>query len=236
MLRIAILDDDESDLEKEAEITEKYFKDRNIPYKLEVFQNAEWFLMGMKEDCYDLYILDVEMPETNGLEVARKIRKLYPEPVIIFITNYMDYAIDAYEVNTYRYIPKIVLETKLTEAYNALLPEVMEKEERYYVIEKRGEAEKIAYSDIFYLRREGKNVVFVHRRGESRVRKSLTQVRKELDSDEFIVIDKGFVVNIRHVMKLKSHNLYMRDGMILDVGYARFGEVKQAILNYWRKK
>ena len=33
-----------------------------------------------------------------------------------------------------------------------------------------------------------------------------------MDSEEFLFIEKGFIVNIRHVMKMKDHVLYMRDG------------------------
>lgn len=183
---------------------------------------------------YDLYILDVDMPGKNGIEVAKEIRREYPEPVIIFVTNYVDYAVEAYEVDTYRYIPKQIMETKLPEVYDVLLPAVLEKEERYYIIEKRGEIEKIPYSNIFYIKKEGKYVVFVHRRGESRIRGSLVTVLEDLDSEEFIVIDKGRVANIKHVMKLKSYDLHMRDGLVLSVGSARFGQVKQAILDFWR--
>lgn len=46
------------------------------------------------------------MPGENGIEAAREIRRFYPDPIIMFITNFVDYAIEAYEVNTYRYIPK----------------------------------------------------------------------------------------------------------------------------------
>lgn len=90
----------------------------------------------------------------NGIEAAREIRRLYPDPVIIFITNFVDYAIEAYEVNTYRYIPKECLKEKLPQAYDALLPGIMEKEERYYIINKRNEVEKLAYSDIFYMKKK----------------------------------------------------------------------------------
>lgn len=93
--------------------------------------------------------------------------------------------------------------------------------------------EKIAYSNIFYLKKEGKYVVFVHRHGESKVRKAISTVMDELNSEEFLAVDKSYVANIRHVMKLNSHDLYMRDGTILPVGAARFGNVKQAILEFW---
>lgn len=175
------------------------------------------------------------MPGKNGLEVSREIRKLYPEPVIIFITNYVDYAIEAYEVNTFRYIPKSRLETKLTEAYDALFLILMEKNEKYYVIEKKGTLEKLAYSEIFYLRKEGKNVVFVHRSGETGIRASLSSLEEQLASDGFIMADRGYLVNIRHVMRMKNHDLYMRNGNIVTVGRERFKSVKQAIVDFWER-
>lgn len=235
MINVAILDDEAVYLDKEKEITEAYFREKQEDCRVDTFQSIEWFVSGLKETCYDLYILDVEMPGKNGLEVSREIRKLYPEPVIIFITNYVDYAIEAYEVNTFRYIPKSRLETKLTEAYDALFLILMEKNEKYYVIEKKGTLEKLAYSEIFYLRKEGKNVVFVHRSGETGIRASLSSLEEQLASDGFIMADRGYLVNIRHVMSMKNHDLYMRNGNIVTVGRERFKSVKQAIVDFWER-
>ena len=161
MIRIMILDDDEMYLKKEKDITEQYFAEKNVDCTVTIYQNVEWFLLGLNEEKFDMYILDIRMPGENGIEAAREIRRLYPDPVIIFITNFVDYAIEAYEVNTYRYIPKECLKEKLPQAYDALLPGIMEKEERYYIINKRNEVEKLAYSDIFYMKKEGKYVIKV---------------------------------------------------------------------------
>lgn len=129
----------------------------------------EWFLLGLTEEQFDIYILDAEMPVKNGIEVAKEIRKLYPEPVIIYVTNHLNYAVEAYEVNTYRYIAKDTMEKGLNAAYETLLPILLAKEERYYIVKKRSELEKIAYSDIFYVKKEGKCAVIVHRNGETSV-------------------------------------------------------------------
>ncbi len=234
MIKIMILDDEESYLKKEERLTKQFFSERGISCKIVTYQNVQWFLYGLEEEKYDLYILDVEMPEKNGLEVAREIRKFYPNPFIIFVTNFMDYAAEAYEVNTYRYISKSILDTKLIEAYKAILPELINKEKKYYIIEKRGEMNKLEYSNIYYLKKENKYVVLVHRGGESRVRSSLGKVLDDLNSRKFIIVDKGVAVNLQHVMRIKGHDLYMRNGMVLAIGNARLGEVKKMLSIFWR--
>lgn len=192
MIRIMILDDDEMYLKKEKDITEQYFAEKNVDCTVTIYQNVEWFLLGLNEEKFDMYILDIRMPGENGIEAAREIRRL-----------------------------------------DALLPGIMEKEERYYIINKRNEVEKLAYSDIFYMKKEGKYVIFVHRRGEVKIRASLSTVEKELNSKEFIISDRGYLANIQHVMKMKGRDLYMRDGNIITVGRERFKGVREAILNYW---
>lgn len=199
------------------------------------YGNVEWFLYDLGEIAYDVYLLDMEMPGKKGVDVAREIRRAYPDPIIIFVTNYMEYKENAHDINTYRYIRKAALEEELCQGYETLLPMILGKEEHFYVIEKRGEIEKIPYEEMYYMRKEGKYVVIAHKRGESRVRKSLEMVQEELHSPEFLLVEKGYVVNIRHVMKMKSNELYMRDNTVIHVGKARMANVKLAILDYWRQ-
>lgn len=227
MIRIAIVEDEEDCIKKETEIIKQYFAGQRIPYDIAVHMNVEWFLMGLKEEVCDLYILDVKMPFKNGLEAAREIRKLYPDPAIIFVTNYIDYAVEAYEVNTYRYIPKSNLGEKLLQALDSLLPKILEKEKRCYMVEKRGEIDKIPYSDIYYLKKDGKYVDLVHRGGITKLRKTLIGILQELDGKEFLPVEKSYAVNIRHVMQIKGCDLIMRDGAAVPVGTARIGKVKR---------
>lgn len=59
--------------------------------------------------------------------------------------------------------------------------------------------------------------------------------RKELNSKEFIMADRGYIANIRHVMKMKNRDLYMRNGNVITVGRMRFRYVREAIENCWKE-
>ena len=54
MIRIMILDDDEMYLKKEKDITEQYFAEKNVDCTVTIYQNVEWFLLGLNEEKFDL--------------------------------------------------------------------------------------------------------------------------------------------------------------------------------------
>ena len=70
---------------------------------------------------YDVYILDVEMPEQNGLEVAKHIRQFQPNAALLFLSSHLNYATEGYKVQALRYVPKLDLENALPEALEQAL-------------------------------------------------------------------------------------------------------------------
>ena len=52
--------------------------------------------------------------------------------------------------------------------------------------------------------------------------KACRAIEKELNSKDFIIVDRGYLANIKHVMKMKNRDLYIRNGEIIAVGRERF--------------
>lgn len=237
MINIAIVDDNRVDLNEEVQITEEYFRKKGLLCRVEPFEDPDWMIRGLKEEQYDIYIMDIRMEKMDGIEAAKRIRAEYPEPIIIFATNYQEYAIEAYEVNTWRYIQKRKLKEKLTEAYDALLPRLLEQENEVYVIEKKSNVEKIFYDDIYYMEKDERYTVIHCRNGQKkRVRKAIGDVYQELATEEFIRLSKGFIVNLRHVMSMQDHCILLRNGETVVVGASKLTEVRQRIASYWRRR
>lgn len=236
MLKIALLDDEKECLELIKTITSKYMECHGIKYDLKEYTRTQDLFYDLEEmEYFDIYLLDVELPESSGLQVARKIREKYLDSFIIYITNYTEYAIEAFEVNAYRYIPKSCLKEKLAEAYKALYTQILQREEKFYTIVKAHQVEKIPYHEIYYLTKDGKYVVFVHKRGASKIRKTLETVMDELDDrQQFIYTDKSFVVNLIHIMSLEDNQIVLRNKAVVPVSRPRLEQVKQEIMEYWR--
>ena len=106
------------------------------------------------------------------MELPQKIKGFLPNVRIIFVTSHTEYAIDAFELSIFRYVPKNNLEVKLPAAVldAARLIELEAGQE--YTIQTVNRMEKIPFKDIFYVQRDGKNASIVSSAGTAKVRKS----------------------------------------------------------------
>ena len=234
-IRVAILDDAASDRELMEQLVRTWFESGEREWSVKSFIKSEALLIELdKGTYYDLYFLDMEMPDRNGLQVAREIRKYYLEPVIVYVTDHVEYAPAAFEVNAYRYIPKVLLRQKLPEVLEAIVPVIEQQDESAYIFEYGDKCEKILYRNIYYIKKEGKYITIFHRGGEYRERKSLQAVYGELDAEIFFYLDKSYIVNVRNIYTCQKGMVLLRDGTQLPVSRPRFNEVREKIMHYWR--
>lgn len=235
MVRIVALDDEICWIETLRQITQEFFGQEE--YEFFSYMNAEKFLFDMEEKReYDIILLDMEMPGTNGLEVGGKVRLRHPESVIIFITNYVEYAVQAYEVNAFRYIPKCMMKEKLPEAYAALVEKLKTQEKRFFSISNNEKMEKIPEDSIYYLKKEKKYVYVVHSGGKEKVRMTLAEAYDRLTAGDFVYIDRSCIAGLRHIMAVENHQVKLRNGTHLDISYPQYANVRKQISEYWSNR
>jgi len=207
-----------------------------IGYEIAAYTSGSNLLSDITDDgfFYDLILLDIEMPGITGMELSEKIKPYLPNIKIIFITSHMEYAIDAFELSIFRYVPKNDLAGRLKPAVADAAKLIELETGREYIIRTAGRMEKIPYRDIFYVRRDGgKNSVICSGMGKSKVRKSLQQVYGELDAPEFIFIDRGYIVNIIWIMKVADGMAFLKNGEALPISRSHLQSVKQQINRFW---
>ena len=77
------------------------------------FTEAQAALDWLYDHTADLAILDINMPEIDGITLAARIKQACPETAILFLTAYKEYAFDAYAVHPTGYLLKPVSQEKL---------------------------------------------------------------------------------------------------------------------------
>ena len=90
---------------------------RELPEKPDVcgFSTAADALKWLAERTADIALLDINLPDMNGIELAARIRETDPSVSIIFLTGYSEYAVDAFALHASGYLLKPVNKQRLKE-------------------------------------------------------------------------------------------------------------------------
>lgn len=235
MIRIAICDDEERAVILHEKIVMDSLQTQSIGCEITAYTQSRNLLYDITDDgfFYDLILLDIEMPRISGMKIPQQIKGFLPNVRIIFVTSHTEYAIDAFELSIFRYVPKNNLEVKLSAAVTDAVKLIELEAGQEYIIQTANRMEKIPYKDIFYIQRDGKNTCIVSKAGISKVRKSLQQVFDELNAPEFIFIDRGYIVNIIQIMKVSGGMAVLKNGEQLLISRSHLQEVKQKINQFW---
>ena len=235
MIRIAICDDDSKSVQSNTQTAELCLTQLGMVGEIETYTQSDNLLYDITEDSfyYDLILLDIEMPGLTGMELAAKIKPYLPNVKIIFITSHMEYAIDAFELSIFRYVPKNEMKNRLPTAITDALKLLSLEDGKVYTIQTNSRLEKIPYKDILYIERDGKNARITTTCGVSKVRRTLQQIFDELASDDFIFIDRGCIVNVIHIMQIKDGMTILKNDIVLPISRSHLQDVKEQINNYW---
>ncbi|MDR2451806.1 MAG: LytTR family DNA-binding domain-containing protein [Candidatus Accumulibacter sp.] len=158
---------------------------------------------ALKENAPDVMLVDIRMPEMDGIELARHVARLDPPPAIIFVTAYDSYAVRAFELNAIDYLVKPVRAQRLAAALQKAVPsrriepEVLaglQKGARTHLsCHERGRLLLIPVADILYLKADLKYVMARTEAREYLLEESLTHLEQEF-SERFIRLHRGALV------------------------------------------
>ena len=115
MIKVAICDDEEKAVALHEQIVRKCLQSEGVGYEITTYTQSRNLIYDITDDgfFYDLILLDIEMPGISGMEIPQQLKGFLPNVRIIFVTSHTEYAIDAFELSIFRYVPKNNLEVKL---------------------------------------------------------------------------------------------------------------------------
>jgi two-component system response regulator AlgR len=148
----------------------------------------------------DVVLLDIRMPQMDGIELSQHLLKLPKPPVIIFTTAYDDYAIKAFELHAVDYLLKPIRLERLFEALtrargavpvkNEVLQELANEPRKNLSSHERGKIYLIPIGQVLYLRAELKYITVRTAEREYLIEESLSALEKEF-SDRFVRIHRN---------------------------------------------
>lgn len=166
-------------------------------------ENGQRLLELLERRPADVVLLDIRMPEMDGLETARHLQKLEDPPHVVFTTAYDDYAISAFELHAIDYLVKPIRLRRLHDALARarsitrisldVLNEVAGSTRTHLSVSERGKVLLVPVVDILYLRAELKYVTIRTAERELVLEESLSRLEEEF-RDRFVRIHRNCLV------------------------------------------
>ena len=204
-LKIIVCDDEVVQQRIIRALLEKYLKENEIQAELKFYASGRECLLEKGELMdTDIFLLDIFMPELNGIDIARELKNMGAEGKIIFITGGNDYITEAFEIHAFSYIQKPVEYEKFAKVMHSVL-KCLEKA-RYMDIIADREKRRIYLADIVYVETLGRRLLIHMKDEELETYLSVKSFMDEFGKSDFLQISRYVAGSIRRIQRNVGRN------------------------------
>lgn len=202
-IKIGICDDIPAAIGQIEHVINKYMEQSGTELEIHTFLSGKEVLE--KIDMIDILFLDIEMPEMDGIEVGREIRRKKSDCRIIMATSKIERFKETYKIGAFRFVSKPFDEEEIIEALSDAM-QTMIGLETIELYEKR-QVLQVQQRDIYMVESFGSYVEVLV--GNHRLRKScrMAEIEKELNTALFYKIDKKYIINMAHIQMYENGNI-----------------------------
>lgn len=259
-MRIAFCDDEPAQLLVLQDLVEKWRAKNCLaqPVFLDYYESGEAFLFENPTNFpFDVILLDIQMDQMDGIELARKIRMSDTQVILAFLTNSTEYVFQGYEVLAARYLMKPLQADKVFGLLDFVAGK-MNVQKQYMICNGTDGMERLAVEDILYIEAEGHYVTFVLKTGiksdgtlqtrRLKTKTSFSAVREQLaDTNEdgenepvenwrFITIHRSYMVNLRYVDRIGKNACILDNGDEIPISRMRYDGINDDFIRFYKSR
>lgn len=242
VLRIAICDDEEQQLQQMNTLLQAYLRSRpELKGQVETFPSGGALLKRIEQSqSFDLYILDILMPELNGIETGQRLRALGDGGEIIYLTNSNDFAADSYDVRAFFYLLKPVSEPKIFHVMDRAVKALQQRRSSAILVNTPDGPRRLLVERIRYVERMGRRIRYHCTDGavdSQTIRTSFREAMASMLTDpRFYLCGASFVLNFQHVVGVSGQIATLDNGQTVGLPRTAATDFKLAWGNYWLEK
>ncbi len=230
MLRVAIAEDEAEYRAQLTEFLRLYGETYSVEMEVACFSSGVDLVQDYQSE-YDIILLDIAMPGLDGMEVARRIRQVDEQVVLVFITQMAQYAINGYEVGALDFLLKPVnydvFAMKLTKA----IRRAESREGKRVVLTLASGVQVLQTRDIYYVEIQNHILHYHTNQGEFALRGTMQKAEQELEPYHFSRCSNWCLVNLAYVSQVDK-NVVVVAGMPLDISRRNRTAFMAAVTRY----
>lgn len=241
MIELIICDDDAMSLNQTRQFLMDMMHQWNEEIEIMTYTDSNSLMRRIRSENEqtDILLLDIDMPDISGLEVAEFIYNLHKDIIVIFLTAHDEFVYVSFQYAPFRYIRKEYLNEELPCAMKAAVAKILGQRSRSICLRTQEGELTVKIADITHFQMENRRVcVYMVQGGTYIIWKKLKELKAEIDArgGSFIYVHSGCVVNLQHVRTRRS-GMVVLDGakeIEIPVSRRRQREVSTMISEYWR--
>lgn len=239
-MKIAICDDDEFYREQILHLLEEYAQiNGSINLSFSVFSNGAKLLETTeKVGGFDVYILDIVMPDMDGIELGIRLRKNGCNGHIIYLTSSAEFAVDSYKIKAFDYILKPIKKDVFFKAVKEVIAVTSEKVNNSIEVKTKENSVRISFDSILYAQMNRRAVTYYLANGETvesvMLRVPFAEAVAELLADKrFLHCGKTLVVNMHNITRVGMEEVIFKDSIQAFFSKNTCRDIRSQWSDYW---
>lgn len=227
---IAICDDEQNQIEHILSVVSAWGRQNHYICDIKIFYSAEAFLFEYEDNkAYDILLLDVEMNNISGIELAKRIRKDNNRAEIIFITSHFEFVGEGYEVDALHYLVKPISENKLMQVLSKAADK-LSAEPPSLIINCSGETVKLYESDILYVESFLHYIIIRTKNKEYKIKESISAFVQKL-SDDFYRTHRSYLVSLKYITRISRTSVNIGKTE-LPLSRGKYNDINRAFIEH----
>ncbi len=212
MIRAISVENDEAEEHQLEDALARYGKERGVECACTHLGSADELLEAPYDA--DVIFMDIDLPGTNGMDAAAKLRKHDTTTQIVFVTSLAQYAVKGYEVDAVGFIVKPVRFYDMAMCLDKVRRIMQRNAGESISLKTQSGIFMFPLSDIEYVETSGHDLVYHFTSGADpiRVRDSMGKLAERLADKPFIRVSQGQLANIMHIVRIQGDSLSMSGG------------------------
>lgn len=236
MLTLCVCDDDSQEAAAIRALAESFAAEhREFPLRVEHFSSPLDLLDCLeRRGGFDVYLLDIVMPQMEGVELARRIRERGDAAEILFLTTSREYALEAFGVSACGYLLKPIDKGEFGKALLSAVSRLTQPANPFFWLKTREGLKKILFRDLIAVESFNHDrVCYLTDRTTVTTGDTLSSLMERLSVDKrFFSPHRAYIVNLEHIIALDTTSVTLTTGKRVPVARTSVVLMKEAYLRY----
>ena len=209
-MKIVVCDDNLNIVNEIKKMLNEYSAVRNVPLEISAFDNGNAVLDS--NDNYNIAILDVEMPDMNGIALGEELRKRNKQIVLIYLTAHSQYLDSALNLNAARFFEKPIDKDRFFSGIDNAIERIDNTTINFFIRDDKTQV-RVTAESIIYIEISHRKTKVVTEDKEYFTTHTLDYFKDRLVSSIFAQPHKSYIINFNFI------TAYERDEIVLDGQY-----------------